>query len=146
MKKIFIILFIFTSFLIYSDEDTTGKFPFVATDTVGALLFAENCLGCHKISSFTTVNPDMEYVEKLAEEIDFKIYAPSSAMGQLSFLKNSDLEKIARFMIYGRHIKGWVLEEYHGEVVEEQDSDSCMKCHDNDKIKKVEIPSCNECH
>jgi len=46
MKKIFIILFIFTSFLIYSDEDTTGKFPFVATDTVGALLFADCIKGC----------------------------------------------------------------------------------------------------
>jgi len=146
MKKFFIILFIFTSFLIYSDKDPTDKFPFVAPDTVGALLFAENCLGCHQISSFTAANPDMGYVEKLAKEIDFKIYSQASPMASLDFLKPSELDKIARFLIYGSHIEDWVLDEYHGDVVEEQGSETCMKCHDNDKIIKVEIPSCSKCH
>jgi len=146
MKKLMIFLFIFASLSIFGDEDKTNKFPFVATDTVGALLFAENCLGCHQILEFSASKPDKEYIDKLAEDIDFMIYTPSSPMAHLDFLNPSDLEKIARFLIYGSNIENWVLDEFHGDVSKEQGSDTCMKCHDNDKIKKVEIPSCTECH
>ena len=118
MKKIFIILFIFISFLVYGDEDKTNKFLFVATDTVGALLFAEICLGCYQISSFTTANQDMGYVEKLAEEIDFKIYSQASPMAHLDYLNPQELKKIARFLIYGSHIENWVLDEFHEDVIE----------------------------
>jgi len=146
MKKILIILFLFTSLLVYGDEDKVSKFPFVSSDPVGALLFAENCLGCHQISSFTTKIPDTEYVHELAEDINFMIYSQASPMAHLDFFKLSELDKIARFLTYGSHIEGWVDNEFHGKVVEEQSSDTCFKCHDNDKIKKVDIPSYSECH
>jgi len=146
MKKLLIILFIFTSFLTYGGEDSSSKFPFVSSDTVGALLFAENCLGCHGISNFSAADSDENLVGELVKDIDYMIYSPGSAMAVLSILTTGELEKISKFLIYGTHIEGWVLEEYHGEVVEEQGSDTCLKCHDNDRIKKVEIPSCSECH
>lgn len=146
MKKILIIIFIFTSVLVFGDEDGISRFPFVASDTVGALIFAENCLGCHEISSFKAAKPDKGYVQKLSADIDYMIFSQASPMAHLDFLKPGELEKVARFLIYGTHIEGWLLKEYHGEVVEEQGCDSCMKCHDNDRIKKVAIPSCSECH
>ena len=146
MKYFFAVLLFFLVIMIFGDEENTIKFPFAASDTVGAILFAENCLGCHQISSFATAKPDMGYVEKLAEDIDFMIFSQASPMAHLDFLNTSELEKIARFLIYGSHIENWVLDEFHGNVIEEQGSDTCMKCHDNDKIKKVEIPGCSKCH
>ena len=61
--------------------------------------------------------------------------------GVTSFLSFSEIKKIARFLLYGSHIEGWVSEEFHGKIVEETGSDTCMKCHDNDRIKNIEIPS-----
>ncbi len=141
-----VILIFLASFAVFGQESNSKEFVFVSTEPVGALLFAENCLGCHQISSFTASKPDDGYVKKLAEEIDYMIYAPSSAMSRLSFLKNSDLHKIARFLIYGSHIDGWVSEEYHGEVVEKQGSATCLKCHDNDRVSDIDVPSCSKCH
>lgn len=146
MKTILVLTFILCSFIIFGEDNTVKKFPFIASEAEGSLLFAENCLGCHQISSFINKNPDMGYVEKLAEDIDFKIFSQASPMAHLDFLNPSELEKIARFLIYGGHMEDWVFGDYHGKVVEVQGIDSCMKCHDNDKIIEIDIPSCSDCH
>lgn len=146
MKYFFTILLFFTVFMVYSDDDKSKKFVSVPSDSTGSLLYAENCFGCHSISTFTASKPDEGYVDELAERIDYQIYSPMTGMSHLDFLSFSEIKKIARFLVYGSHIEGWVSEEFHGEIVEETGSDTCMKCHDNDRIKNIEIPSCSECH
>ena len=82
----------------------------------------------------------------MADRIDLKVYEPGSPMEGLSSLKFSEIEEIARFLVYGKHIQDWINGEYHGDAVGEIGSKKCMKCHDNDLIKKIEIPRCSKCH
>lgn len=146
MKIFLIILLLITPLLIYGDEDKSIEFAFVSSDPDGAILFAENCLGCHQQSSFSVTRPDEGYVNELAERIDYNIYSPMTGMSHLDFLTFSESMEIARFLVYGSHIKGWLSQGYHGEVVEEKGSDTCMECHVNDRVKRIEIPGCSECH
>ena len=146
MKKILIILLFFTTFLIHSDENKSKDNTFNFFKPLGALLFAENCLGCHQPTSFSVSEPDEDYVKELAERIDYNIYSPMTGMSHLDFLTFSESEEIARFLIYGSHVKGWLSQGFHGEIVEEKGSDTCMKCHDNDRIRNIEVPGCSDCH
>ncbi len=146
MKIFLIILLLITPLLIYGDEDNLIDFDFISSDPVGALLFADNCLGCHQPASFIVSEPDEDYVEELAERIDYNIYSPMTGMSHLDFLTFSESMEIARFLVYGTHVKGWLSQGFHGEIVEEMGSGTCMECHENDRIKRVEIPGCSECH
>jgi hypothetical protein len=146
VKNYLSIILLFFPLLIFADDTNSKEFIFVSTDSVGSVLFADNCLSCHSLSYFNTSNPDEESVNELTERIDTKIYEQGSPMTGLDSFKYSEIKKIAWFLIYGRHIEGWVDQEYHGEFVEEQSGDSCIKCHDNNRIRKVEISSCSDCH
>ena len=146
MKKILIILLFFTTLLVYGDEDKSRDYKFVSSNPVGSLLFADNCRSCHQSASFIVSEPDEDYAKELAERIDYNIYFPMTGMSHLDFLTFSESKEIARFLVYGSHIKGWLSQGFHGEIVEEKGMNTCMECHDNDKVKKVEIPSCSECH
>lgn len=146
MKIIQIILLILTAFFIFGDEDTSDMFSFISSDPVGALLFADNCLACHQPTSFIVLEPDDDYVEELAERIDYNIYSPMTGMSHLDFLTFSESKEIARFLVYGSHVKGWLSQGLHGEIVEERGNNTCLGCHENDRIKRIEIPSCSECH
>ena len=112
----------------------------------GALLWAENCMGCHIPQNFLAKNPDDGYVDHLLEEIEFNIYDPESGMNVLSFLKSKELRSIATFLIYGSHGEKWLNQGLHGQSASEFGSENCIKCHDNPNLYKEPPLSCNVCH
>ena len=138
MKGLILCVLLAVSFNIYSDE--------VGFEKDGAILWAENCMGCHIPRNFLAANPDPEYVNELIEEIDYNIYDPESGMNVLTYLKRFEIEKIAAFLIYGSHGEKWAAENLHSSSAVELGTDSCIKCHDNSNFYKNPPPSCNACH
>ena len=92
MKHIISLVFIFSiSTLLYADD--------IQFEKDGALLWTENCMGCHIPQTFLAAVPDEGYVEELIQDIEFNIYSPGSGMSELYFLNNDEIEKIATFLI-----------------------------------------------
>lgn len=146
MKIILIVLLFFTTLLIHSDDDKSIDYFKDSIKPAGALLFAENCLKCHQAKSFIVTEPNEDYVIDLAERIEYYIYSPVGGMYELNFLTFNEVSEIARFLIYGSHVEGWLSMGIHGGIVEERGSDTCMKCHNDSTLKEVEISSCINCH
>ncbi|MDA3810339.1 MAG: hypothetical protein PF518_08420 [Spirochaetaceae bacterium] len=139
MKLFFIFLLLLLSIQIYSDES------FIQKD--GALLWAENCMGCHIPKYFLAAEPDQGYVDELVETIDYNINFSGSAMSALYSLKNDEIDKIANFLIFGSHGDQWENEgSFHGQSAREFGSENCYKCHDNESFYKNPPISCNSCH
>ncbi len=136
--KITVLVLVFISAGLYGDDNLFSDY--------GSVLFTENCMSCHSMSSYKVKNPEKEDVDQLTEEIEFRIYTPGSAMMDLDYLNRSEIKEISRFLVYGAHVKNWVSEDYHGDYAEDIGSSVCMECHDNDELDKVDIPSCTECH
>lgn len=118
----------------------------VMPDKDGAILWAENCMGCHIPQNFLAAVPEPEYVDELILEIEYNIYDPESGMNELNYLKSSEIEKIARFLIFGSHGKKWDTEIPHGKSALDFGTDSCLKCHDNGNLYSEPPVSCNACH
>ncbi len=100
MLKIILPL-IFASVLLFGDDDSS-VYDIFSTSPDGAALFRDNCLGCHQAGDFLPNIPKNVYVLDLIEDIDYNIYAPDTGMDFLSFLKTSEIEEIARFLIFGK--------------------------------------------
>lgn len=111
----------------------------------GAVLWGENCMGCHIPQNFLVAQPDEGHVEALIEEIEYNIYNPESGMGFLAPMKDNVLERIAEFLVYGSHGEGWMAGG-HGWQAEEFGTDTCFKCHDNPRLYKEPPANCNSCH
>jgi len=138
MKGLLICFLLAISFNLYCDEADFAK--------DGALLWSENCMGCHIPQNFIAAVPEEDYVTELVEEIEFNIYDPESGMSVLDYLKSFELQKIARFLIYGRHQDTWITEGLHGQMAKEFGTDNCYNCHDNRNFYKEPPVSCNQCH
>jgi len=115
-------------------------------DKDGAILWAENCMGCHIPKDFLAADPDREYVDELIEAIEFNIYDPESGMSELYYLKRDEIDKIATFLIYGSHGENWSGKNLHSKSAKEFGTESCLKCHDNGNFYKDPPLSCNACH
>jgi hypothetical protein len=138
MKGIIICFLLAFSFNLFGDE--------IQLEKDGAILWAENCMGCHIPKDFLAADPDREYVDELIETIEFNIFDPESGMNVLSYLKSVEINKIAEFLIYGSHGEKWASQNLHSRSAREFGTDSCLKCHDNDKFYKEPPRTCNVCH